>query len=53
MNPSLIMFAVELQNGEKIQQKETKKVEFRTNVGKRFFNFLKLAKVTVPVSKND
>ena len=50
MNPALIKFAVELQNGEKIEKKE-ETIKFKNNGGKRFFNLLKLAKVTVPIEK--
>ncbi len=50
MNPRLIKFAVELQNGEQIEKKE-KNIYFNNGGGKKFFNFLKEAKVTVPVNK--
>lgn len=50
MNPKLVKFAVELQNGEKIEKTE-KSINFK-NAEKRFFNLFKLAKVTVPIDRN-
>lgn len=52
MNPRLVKFAVELQNSERIEKKD-ESINFKSGSGKRFFGFLKLAKVTVPVSKLD
>lgn len=52
MNPRLIKFAVELQNAGKIE-KEEKDINFKNGGRKNFFNFLKPAKVTVPVSRID
>ncbi len=52
MNPRLVKFAVELQNPKKEEEKENFK-NFKNNGGKRFFNFLKPAKVTVPISEID
>ena len=52
MNPRLVKFAVELQNPKKDEEKENFK-NFKNNGGKRFFNFLKPAKVTVPISEID
>ncbi len=52
MNPRLVKFAVELQNGE-CEKKEKNFIYFNTGSGKKFFNFLKTAKVTVPVNKNN
>lgn len=52
MNPMLVKFAVELQNGEKIEKKEDETINFKYNGGKRFFNLLKLAKVTVPIENH-
>ena len=49
MNPRLVKFAVELQTGD-VEVKTEKQVEFKDNSTK-FFNFLKAAKVTVPVRK--
>lgn len=49
MNPRLVKFAVELQTGD-VEIKTEKQVEFKDNTTK-FFNFLKAAKVTVPVRK--
>ena len=51
MNPRLIKFAVELQTaGQEIKEEET--INFKG--GKRnFFNFLKPAKVTVPINRID
>ena len=48
MNPRLIKLAVEIQNSEKIEKKESK-----INFKDRFFNFLKPAKVTVPINKDN
>lgn len=48
MNPRLVKFAVELQTGD-VEVKTEKKVEFKDST--KFFNFLKAAKVTVPVRK--
>lgn len=48
MNPRLVKFAVELQTGEQ-EFKTEKKIEFKSS--NKFFNFLKPAKVTVPVEK--
>lgn len=52
MNPRLIKFAVELQNAEKIEE-ENKTINFKNGGGHKFFNFFKLAKVTVPVNRNN
>ena len=41
MNPRLIKFAVEKKSNEEI------------NFNKKFFNFFKPAKVTVPIEKNN
>lgn len=49
MNPKLVKFTVELQTGD-VEIKTEKQVEFKDNTTK-FFNFLKTAKVTVPVRK--
>lgn len=50
MNPKLISFVVDLQTGEKIEKEET---NFKITGGKKFVNFLKPAKVTVPVEHID
>ena len=51
MNPRLIKFAVELQTMNK-EEKTEETINFKG--GKRnFFNFLKPAKVTVPISRID
>lgn len=47
MNPRLVKFAVELQTGEQ-EVKTEQKLEFKDSKF-RFFNFLKKAKVTIPV----
>ena len=52
MNPRLVMFAVELQNGEKIEKKEEVK-NFKFRSGRKFFNFFRMEKVTVLISKVD
>lgn len=52
MNPRLVKFTVQLQNGEK-EEKTTKSIHFKQNGGnKNLFEILKLAKVTVPIDKN-
>ena len=51
MNPMLVKFAVDLQNVEKNEQKEETKY-FDSPV-KKFFNFLKPAKVSVVVNENN
>ena len=48
MNPRLIKFTVELQNAEKVE-KTNKEITFK----KKFFNFFKPAKVTIPIDKNN
>lgn len=48
MNPKLVKFTVELQTGD-VEVKTEKQVEFKDTT--KFFNFLKTAKVTVPVRK--
>ncbi len=53
MNPRLVKFAVELQNPTKKDEDESENINFKNGGGKKFFNFLKPAKVTVPVSKID
>lgn len=53
MNPRLIKFAVELQNGERIEKK--KSINFKSNGGggRKFFDlFNQPAKVTVPITKD-
>ena len=50
MNPRLVKFTVELQNGEKTE-KSQKYINFR-NGGNKIFDILKFAKITVPVDKN-
>lgn len=50
MNPKLVKFVVELQNEEKVEKTE-KSINFK-NGEKRFFNFFKFAKVTVPIDRN-
>ena len=51
MNPRLIKFAVELQNGERIEKK--KSINFKSNGGGgRKFLFNQPAKVTVPITKD-
>ena len=52
MNPRLIKFAVELQNPDKKEENE-EHINFKNVGDKKFFNFLKPAKVTVPVSRID
>lgn len=47
MNPRLVKFAVDLQNVEKNEKKEETK--YFSSPTKKFFNFLKPAKVTVVV----
>lgn len=47
MNPRLVKFAVELQTGD-VEVKTTKEIKFNYS-SKRFFDFLKEAKVTVVV----
>ena len=49
MNPKLVKFTVELQTGD-VETKTEKVVKFNDETTK-FFNFLKTAKVTVPVRK--
>lgn len=51
MNPRLVKFAVELQNTEKVEE-ENKTINFKSG-GHKFFNILKLAKVTIPVNRNN
>ena len=50
MNPRLVKFAVDLQNVEKNEHKEETK--YFSSSDKKFFNFLKPAKVTVVVDNN-
>ncbi len=52
MNPRLVKFAVELQNGEKVE-KEQETINFKNGGEKKFFNFLEPAKVTVPIRNID
>lgn len=52
MNPRLVSFVVDLQSGEKVEKKE-KEINFKQNGDKKFINFLKPAKVTVPVNNID
>ena len=52
MNPRLVKFAVELQNGERVE-KDEKYIYFNHGGGKKFFDFIKEAKVTIPVNKNN
>ncbi len=52
MNPRLIKFAVELQNSGEKKEEETKNINFKGGSGKKFFRELKLAKVTVPITKD-
>ena len=49
MNPKLIKFAVEMQYAEKAEKKSNEEINFN----KKFFNFFKPAKVTVPIEKNN
>ncbi len=51
MNPRLVKFAVELQNGEKIENTK-KNINFRNGGGRRLFDLFKLAKITVPIDRN-
>ncbi len=50
MNPRLVKFAVELQNGERTE-KTQKYINFK-NGGGKLFDIFKFAKITVPVDKN-
>ncbi|MCD7780051.1 MAG: hypothetical protein LUH05_05200 [Candidatus Gastranaerophilales bacterium] len=51
MNPRLVKFAVELQTGE--NTKEEKCIYFNKGRSNKFFDFLKSAKVTIPIDKNN
>lgn len=46
MNPRLVKLVVEIQNSERIE-KTQKEINFKN----KFFNFFKLAKVTIPINK--
>lgn len=53
MNPRLIKFAVELQNGEAPKDDKPKYIKFKNGGGgKKVFDILKLAKVTIPIEKS-
>lgn len=52
MNPKLIKFMVELQN-QQPKEKENEYIYFNKGGGKKLFDVLTPAKVTVPVNKND
>lgn len=52
MNPRLIKFAVELQNQYEEKEEETKNINFKNGGGKKFFDKFKLAKVTIPITKD-
>lgn len=50
MNPRLVRFAVELQTNDK-QEKKEEAIAFKdSSVGNKFFNFFKMAAVSIPVS---
>ena len=53
MNPRLLKFMIELQTPEQ-KEEETKYINFTNNGsgGKKIFEVSKLAKVTIPVTKN-
>ncbi len=55
MNPRLIKFAVELQNGERKEDKEhINNKSNGNNGGKKFMNFFTFpVKATVPIKHND
>ena len=51
MNPRLVKFAVELQNPAKKDEKDQQSINFKNGGNKKFFNFLKPAKVSIPVNR--
>ncbi len=53
MNPRLVKFAVELQNPAKKDEKDQQSINFKNGGNKKFFNFLKPAKVSIPVNRID
>ena len=53
MNPRLIKFAVELQNGTEKKEEKPKYIKFKNGGGgNKIFDIFKLAHVTIPIDKN-
>lgn len=52
MNPRLVRFAVELQTNDREEKKE-ETISFKdSSAGRKFFNFFKMAAVSIPVNKH-
>ena len=52
MTPRLVKFVIDMQTQEQ-KEDETKYISFKNNGGKKWFDIAKLAKVTIPIKKDN